>query len=54
LHLTGHFCFALTSEMALISPFQCLYQGFDPAAPTSDYNAIPWRLGLLILSLPVR
>jgi hypothetical protein len=24
-----------------------LYQGFDPAADTSNYNAIPWRLGLL-------
>ena len=24
-----------------------LYQGFDPAANTSDYNKIPWRLGLL-------
>lgn len=29
---------------------QYLYQGFDPAAPTADYNAIPWRLGLLTLS----
>jgi hypothetical protein len=28
---------------------QYLYQGFDPTAPTSDYNAIPWRLGLLTL-----
>ena len=26
---------------------QYLYQGFDPSASTSDYNAIPWRLGLL-------
>jgi endo-1,4-beta-xylanase len=26
---------------------QYLYQGFDPAANTSDYNGIPWRLGLL-------
>jgi endo-1,4-beta-xylanase len=26
-----------------------LYQGFAPAAPTSDYNAIPWQLGLLTL-----
>jgi hypothetical protein len=24
-----------------------LYQGFAPSANTSDYNAIPWRLGLL-------
>ncbi len=24
-----------------------LYQGFDPSVDTSDYNAIPWRLGLL-------
>ncbi|HVV49588.1 MAG TPA: non-reducing end alpha-L-arabinofuranosidase family hydrolase, partial [Polyangia bacterium] len=28
---------------------QYLYQGADPAAPTADYNAIPWRLGLLTL-----
>jgi endo-1,4-beta-xylanase len=28
---------------------QYLYQGFDPSAPTKDYNAIPWRLGLLTL-----
>jgi endo-1,4-beta-xylanase len=28
---------------------QYLYQGFDPAAPAKDYNAIPWRLGLLTL-----
>ena len=26
---------------------QYLYQGVDPAASTADYNAIPWRLGLL-------
>ncbi len=25
-----------------------LYQGFDPGASTADYNAIPWRLGLLM------
>ncbi len=24
-----------------------LYQGFDPSVSTRDYNAIPWRLGLL-------
>jgi endo-1,4-beta-xylanase len=24
-----------------------LYQGFAPSAPTSNYNAIPWQLGLL-------
>ena len=24
-----------------------LYQGFDPAVDTSNYNAIPWRIGLL-------
>ena len=29
--------------------FQYLYQGFAPGADTSDYNAIPWRLGLLTL-----
>jgi endo-1,4-beta-xylanase len=28
---------------------QYLYQGFDPSASTSDYNAIPWRLGLLTM-----
>jgi endo-1,4-beta-xylanase len=28
---------------------QYLYQGFDPSAPAADYNAIPWRLGLLTL-----
>jgi endo-1,4-beta-xylanase len=28
---------------------QYLYQGFDPSAPTSNYNAIPWRLGLLTI-----
>jgi endo-1,4-beta-xylanase len=26
---------------------QYLYQGFAPAAPTGDYNGIPWQLGLL-------
>jgi endo-1,4-beta-xylanase len=26
---------------------QYLYQGFDPATDTGDYNKIPWRLGLL-------
>ena len=29
------------------SKLQYLYQGFQPGSPTSDYNAIPWRLGLL-------
>ena len=24
-----------------------LYQGYDPSVDNSDYNAIPWRLGLL-------
>lgn len=24
-----------------------MYQGFNPSADTNDYNAIPWRLGLL-------
>jgi len=24
-----------------------MYQGFDPSADTDDYNAIPWRVGLL-------
>jgi endo-1,4-beta-xylanase len=26
---------------------QYLYQGFDPTASTTNYNSIPWRLGLL-------
>lgn len=26
---------------------QYLYQGFDPAESSSDYNKIPWKLGLL-------
>jgi endo-1,4-beta-xylanase len=26
---------------------QFLYQGFDPNADTSNYNSIPWKLGLL-------
>ena len=26
-----------------------LYQGFDPSATASNYNAIPWKLGLLTL-----
>jgi len=29
------------------STLQYLYQGFSPNAPTSDYNGIPWQLGLL-------
>ena len=28
---------------------QYLYQGFTPGTATSDYNAIPWRIGLLTL-----
>jgi endo-1,4-beta-xylanase len=28
---------------------QYLFQGFDSQAPTGDYNAKPWRLGLLTL-----
>jgi hypothetical protein len=28
---------------------QYLYQGFDPATDTSNYNKIPWRIGLLTL-----
>jgi len=31
------------------SKLQFLYQGFDPSANASNYNAIPWRLGLLTL-----
>jgi len=31
------------------SRLQYLYQGFDPTANTSSYNAIPWQLGLLTL-----
>lgn len=27
-----------------------LYQGFEPQADTSNYNAIPWKLGLLQLA----
>ena len=36
-------------ETLTIDPCQMkyLYQGFDPAANTSVYNDIPWRLGLL-------
>jgi hypothetical protein len=30
-----------------MSKLQRLYQGFDPAADTSDYNKIPWKIGLL-------
>jgi endo-1,4-beta-xylanase len=26
---------------------QYLYQGYDPSAPTTPYNSIPWKLGLL-------
>jgi hypothetical protein len=26
---------------------QYLYQGFTPGSDTSNYNAIPWQLGLL-------
>jgi endo-1,4-beta-xylanase len=29
---------------------QYIFQGFDPAANTSDYNKIPWKLGLLTLT----
>jgi endo-1,4-beta-xylanase len=29
------------------SKLQFLYQGFSPTADSSDYNAIPWQLGLL-------
>jgi arabinoxylan arabinofuranohydrolase len=28
---------------------QYLFRGFDSEAPAGDYNAIPWRLGLLTL-----
>ena len=31
------------------SKLRYLYQGFAPTASTSDYNAIPWQLGLLTL-----
>ena len=31
------------------SKLQYLYQGFAPSTNTSDYNAIPWQLGLLSL-----
>jgi endo-1,4-beta-xylanase len=31
------------------SQLRYLYQGFAPSANTSDYNAIPWQLGLLTL-----
>jgi endo-1,4-beta-xylanase len=31
------------------SMLRFLYQGFAPGANTSDYNAIPWQLGLLTL-----
>jgi endo-1,4-beta-xylanase len=31
------------------SKLQYLYQAFQRGAPTSDYNAIPWQLGLLTL-----
>jgi hypothetical protein len=31
------------------SRLQYLYQGFVPSANTSNYNAIPWQLGLLTL-----
>ena len=31
------------------SRLQYLYQGFSPSKSSSDYNSIPWRLGLLTL-----
>ena len=31
------------------SKLRYLYQGFDAAVQASDYNAIPWRLGLLTI-----
>jgi endo-1,4-beta-xylanase len=33
-------------------PLQFLYQGFQTGSDTSDYNGIPWRLGLLTLKSP--
>ena len=33
------------------SKWQYLFQAFDPMANTSDYNGIPWNLGLLTLKL---
>jgi endo-1,4-beta-xylanase len=36
-------------ETLTIDPcrLEFLYQGFDPTADTTNYNAIPWKLGLL-------
>jgi endo-1,4-beta-xylanase len=40
-------------QMMQVDPcdLRFMYQGFDPSADTGDYNAIPWRLGLLTLAL---
>jgi endo-1,4-beta-xylanase len=38
-----------TMEIDGAKPLQFLYQGFLPGSDTSDYNGIPWRLGLLTL-----
>lgn len=40
-------CIDETMTLSL-SSLRYLYQGFEPTFDTSDYNAIPWKLGLLL------
>jgi hypothetical protein len=45
----GEMVRTMTDQTLTISPcnLRFLYQGVDPAANQSDYNALPWRLGLI-------